>query len=144
MCQTCYCTTNEALPYSHTSGQAIRQGGGRCPEDAQDQTWQCIYRRVHGLPHEVARSIRYSRPDVTYHNETIRREDHQHAWCATLTFIRPWTSLHLQVFLGINSMLDVKKFNTTAYHHQTVGLVEPFNRTFTDMMAKKLGNRDKD
>ena len=35
-------------------------------------------------------------------------------------------------------LLGVKKTNTTAYHPQTDGLVERFNRTLTDMLAKTV------
>ena len=34
--------------------------------------------------------------------------------------------------------------NTTVYHPQTDGLVEQFNRTLTDMLAKRRGNGDKE
>ena len=35
-------------------------------------------------------------------------------------------------------LLGVHKVNTTAYHPQTDGLVERFNRTLTDMLAKTV------
>ena len=35
------------------------------------------------------------------------------------------------------SVLGVKKVNTTAYHPQTDGLVERFNRTLINMLAKR-------
>ena len=35
-------------------------------------------------------------------------------------------------------ILGVKKLNTTAYHPQTDGLVERFNRTLTNMLAKRV------
>ena len=38
----------------------------------------------------------------------------------------------------ICSILGVKKINTTAYHPQTDGLVERFNHTLTNMLAKKV------
>ena len=34
------------------------------------------------------------------------------------------------------AVMGMKKVNTTAYHPQTDGLVERFNRTLTDMLAK--------
>ena len=40
--------------------------------------------------------------------------------------------------------LGVKKINTTAYHPQTDGLVERFNRTLTGMLSKKVENSGKD
>ena len=35
-------------------------------------------------------------------------------------------------------MMGIKKINTSAYHPQTDGLVERFNRTLTDMLAKTV------
>jgi transposase InsO family protein len=35
-------------------------------------------------------------------------------------------------------VMGVKKVNTTAYHPQMDGLVERFNRTLTDMLAKRV------
>ena len=37
---------------------------------------------------------------------------------------------------NVNTLLGIKKTNTTAYHPQTDGLVERFNRTLLDMLAK--------
>ncbi len=38
----------------------------------------------------------------------------------------------------VNQLMGVHKLNTTAYHTQTDGLVERFNRTLTDMLAKTV------
>ena len=38
----------------------------------------------------------------------------------------------------------VKKIDTTAYHPQTNGLTERFNRTLTDMLAKRVEKNGKD
>ena len=35
-------------------------------------------------------------------------------------------------------LMGIHKLNTTAYHPQTDGLVERFNRTLTDMLAKTV------
>ena len=35
-------------------------------------------------------------------------------------------------------LLGIKKINTTAYHLQTDGLVERFNRTLTSILAKTV------
>ena len=43
----------------------------------------------------------------------------------------------------ICKLLGVEKLNTTAYHPQTDGLVERFNRTLTDMLAKKVEQSEK-
>lgn len=43
------------------------------------------------------------------------------------------------LMMKICRVLGVKKINTTAYHQQTDGLVERFNRTLTNMLAKKVG-----
>ena len=46
----------------------------------------------------------------------------------------------------ICSLMGIKKVNTTAYHPQTNGLVERFNRTLLDMLSKtvKPGGQDWD
>ena len=38
----------------------------------------------------------------------------------------------------VYQIMGIHKTNTTAYHPQTDGLVERFNRTLTDMVAKKV------
>lgn len=43
-----------------------------------------------------------------------------------------------RLVLEICEVLGVKKINTSAYHPQTDGLVERFNRTLTDMLAKTV------
>ena len=43
-----------------------------------------------------------------------------------------------QLMQEVNEVLGVKKVNTTAYHPQTDGLVERFNRTLTSMLAKRV------
>ena len=42
----------------------------------------------------------------------------------------------------VYSLLGVRKTNTTAYHPQTDGLVERFNRTLTNMLAKKVKRKN--
>lgn len=44
----------------------------------------------------------------------------------------------------VYSLMGIKKVNTTAYHPQTDGLVERFNRTLTDMLAKTAQADGKD
>ena len=46
----------------------------------------------------------------------------------------------------VYSLMGMHKLNTTAYHPQTDELVERFNRTLTDMLAKtvKANGRDWD
>lgn len=44
----------------------------------------------------------------------------------------------------VYELLGIKKVNTTAYHPQTDGLVERFNRTLTDMLSKKVKKGGKD
>jgi len=48
------------------------------------------------------------------------------------------------LFTEICKLLGVEKLNTTAYHLQMDGLVERFNRTLTDMLAKKVEHSGKD
>ena len=45
-----------------------------------------------------------------------------------------------KLVLEVCSMLGIKKLNTSAYHPQSDGLVERFNRTLTDMLAKTAKN----
>ncbi len=40
---------------------------------------------------------------------------------------------------GVYEIMGMQKTNTTAYHPQTDGLVERFNRTLTSMLAKTVG-----
>ena len=49
-----------------------------------------------------------------------------------------------KLFLGMCSVMGIKKVNTTAYHPQTDGLVERFNRTLVDMLAKRLNSSGKE
>ena len=44
----------------------------------------------------------------------------------------------------ICKLMGVEKLNTTTYHPQTDGLAERFNRTLTDMLAKKVEQSGKD
>ena len=44
----------------------------------------------------------------------------------------------------VYNLLGLKKVNTTAYHPQTDGLVERFNRTLTNMLSKKVKKGGKD
>ena len=46
--------------------------------------------------------------------------------------------------LDVYKLMGIEKTNTTAYHPQTDGLVERFNRTPTDMLAKCVENNGKD
>jgi len=46
--------------------------------------------------------------------------------------------------IDVYKQLDIKKANTTAYHPQTDGLVERFQRTLTDMLAKCVQRSGKD
>ena len=42
------------------------------------------------------------------------------------------------LFIEIYKLVGVEKLNTAAYHPQTDGLAKHFNRTLTDMLAKKV------
>jgi len=44
----------------------------------------------------------------------------------------------------INKLLGVHKINTTAYHPQTIGLTERFDRSLTGILAKKVAHSGKD
>ena len=44
----------------------------------------------------------------------------------------------------VYELLGIKKVNTTAYHPQTDGLVERFNRTLTSMLAKTVQKQGRD
>jgi len=44
----------------------------------------------------------------------------------------------------ICKLLWIKKINTMAYHPQTNGLTERFNRTLTDMLTKRIKRNGKD
>lgn len=49
-----------------------------------------------------------------------------------------------KLMADVYKLLGLKKVNTTAYHPQTDGLVERFNRTLTDMLSKKVLRSSKD
>lgn len=44
----------------------------------------------------------------------------------------------------VYSLMGIQKLNTTAYHPQTDGLVERFNRTLTEMLSKTVEKNGKD
>ena len=48
------------------------------------------------------------------------------------------------LLMEICELLGVEKLNTTAYHSQMDGLAEQFNRTLTDMLAKKIEHGERD
>ena len=54
------------------------------------------------------------------------------------------TNFLSELLHDVYHLLGIKKLNTTAYHPQTDGLVERFNRTLTDMLAKTSANDGKD
>ena len=49
-----------------------------------------------------------------------------------------------KLMFELYKLLGTKKISTTAYHPQTDGLVERFNRTLTDMLSKKVHHSGKD
>ena len=49
-----------------------------------------------------------------------------------------------QLMQEVCKVLGVKKINTTAYHPQTDGLVERFNRTLTSMLSKRVERNGSD
>jgi len=49
-----------------------------------------------------------------------------------------------RLMMEICNLLGVKKINTTAYHPQTNGLTERFNRMLTDMLAKRVEKNRRD
>ena len=54
------------------------------------------------------------------------------------------TAFLSKLILEVYKIMGIKKANTTAYHPQTDGLVERFNRTLTDMLAKCVEKGGKD
>jgi len=50
----------------------------------------------------------------------------------------------LEILQEVYELLGIKKVNTSAYHPQSDGLVERFNRTLTDMLAKTVGQSGRD
>ena len=55
-----------------------------------------------------------------------------------------WAAFLSRLLKEICNLLGVKKINATAYHPQTNGLTERFNRTLTDMLAKRVERNGKD
>ena len=54
------------------------------------------------------------------------------------------TAFLSKLMLDVYELMGISKMNTTAYHPQTDGLVEHFNRTLTDMLAKCVERNGKD
>ncbi len=48
------------------------------------------------------------------------------------------------LMMDVCELMGIHKVNTTAYHPQTDGLVEHFNRTLTDMLAKTVDKSGRD
>ena len=48
------------------------------------------------------------------------------------------------LLMEICELLGVEKLNTTAYHPQTDGLAERFDRTLTHMLAKRVEQSGRD
>jgi len=49
-----------------------------------------------------------------------------------------------EILQEVYELLGIKKINTSAYHPQSDGLVERFNRTLTDMLAKTVDQSGRD
>ena len=43
---------------------------------------------------------------------------------------------NLELICGVCQLLNIKKINTSGYHSQTDGLVEKFNSTLINLIAK--------
>ena len=54
------------------------------------------------------------------------------------------TAFLSKLMLDVYELMGIRKTNTTAYHPQTDGLVERFNRTLTGMLAKCVEGNGKD
>ena len=54
------------------------------------------------------------------------------------------TAFLSKLMQAVCEVMGVHKVNTTAYHPQTDGLVERFNRTLTDMLAKTVAQNGRD
>ena len=80
---------------------------------------------------------------LTFSNLFVREVVFRHGVPAQLLSDRGKAFLSL-LLREVCEVLGVKKLNTTAYHPQTDGLVEQFNRTLTNMLAKQVERNGSD
>jgi len=67
------------------------------------------------------------------------------SWCSMLILLSDHGPAFLSYLMTeICELLGVNKINTIVYHPHTNGLTEQFNRTLTDMLAKKVEQSGKD
>ena len=55
-------------------------------------------------------------------------------WCTRRATFRLRLCILSKLMIELYKLLGTRKVTTTAYHPQTDGLVERFNRTLTDML----------
>ena len=90
----------------------------------------------------MARSFSNQGSDIHYYRSTSGGADRaRHSVPVELLSDRG-TTLLSKVMKEVYSLLGIKKTNTTAYHPQTDGLVERFNHTLTNMLAKKVKKKN--
>ena len=80
---------------------------------------------------------------LTIGNLFVREVVCRHGVPAQLLSVRGKAFLSL-LLREVCEVLGVKKLNTTAYHPQTDGLVEQFNCTLTNMLAKRVERNGSD
>ena len=94
----------------------------------------------------MAWSVSVFWPNRSNYRKATGGGSHKLSWRAQRVVVWPRPFISFKLISEICLLMGIKEVNTTAYHPQTDGLVERFNRTLLDMLAKKVkpGGQDWD
>ena len=92
----------------------------------------------------MARGLSSPEPISSYSGPSSCRRNHQQTWCSSRGPLEPWTCFSLKPYERSGGVAGIPQGEYLAYHPQTDGLVERFNRTLTSMLAKMIEKGGKD